>query len=123
MSDAPAILKTREIVFLNLLPAQAEDAIKTLADFSPKIRAQIKENRTLGVEYNLREHTLMEIETLLLRHGFLLEHTFWVRTNRALIYYAEEIERHNLDAPPPKLKRIPEIAFVQVFKKRKNKNK
>lgn len=123
MSDVPAILKTREIVFLNLLPAQLEDAIRTLADFLPNIRATIKENCILSVEYNLREHNLMEIETLLVRQGFLLENSFWMRTNRALIYYAEEIERHNLKAPPPKLKRIPEVAFVQVFEKRKNKNK
>ena len=121
--DAPNISKTREILFLPLLPAQMEDALALLREFSPKIAAKITQNRTLIVEYDLREHTLMEIETHLIQKGFLLENNFWVRTNRALIYYAEEIERHNLEAPPPKLKRIPEIAFVQVFEKRHPKKK
>ena len=119
-----AMMKTREILFLPLLPAQIDEAIALLREFSPNIAATMGENRTtLIVEYDLRRHSLMEIETLLVQKGFLLENNFWVRTNRALIYYAEEIERHNLEAPPPKLKRIPEIAFVQVFEKRHPKKK
>lgn len=118
--DSP-LKKVREILFSPLLSAQVMDAQKMLE--SENIPARLLENGALEVEYDLREHSLMSIENLLIKKGFFLDNHFWARMNRALIYYAEEIERHNWEAPAPKLKRIPEIAFVQAWKKRAQKRK
>ena len=118
--DSP-LKKTREIWFSPLLSAQAMDAQKVLE--AENIPANLLANGALEVEYDLNQHCLMTIENLLIKKGFFLDNHFWARFNRALIYYAEEIERHNLTAPAPKLKRIPEMAFAQVWKKRAQKRK
>ncbi len=118
-TDARVLKKVREIQFSRLLSAQAQDAQKILEEQNVKVVNL--GNGILQVEYNLHEHSLMQLETLLVQKGFFLDQSFWAKSSRILIYYAEEIEKHNLNAPAPKLKRIPEGAFVQVFQKRNQK--
>jgi hypothetical protein len=72
--------------------------------FSPGWRTSEVERReqpraVVGVAYDLHHHCLQELEGTLEDQGYHLDNTLMSKMMRALIYYVEETQLHNLDAP------------------------
>mgnify|MGYP000095909125 CR=1 FL=1 len=116
---APApIPKARSIVFSKFPPGQVPEAADELerlgdVDVSPDL-----ERRSLGVGYDLRAHTLAELEASLEDKGYHLDNTLLTKLTRALIYYVEDTQLHNMDAPEKRLKRSSQEAYVKAWEQR-----
>lgn len=89
-------IKRREILFSKILPSQVEDAVKELNGLENVKAEKIKEKCSLTVEYNLKEHSLYDLEVFLQQKGFILDESFFNKIIRSMVYYAEEIELTNL---------------------------
>ena len=102
---ATAIRKQRNILFAKFPPGQvpeASDFLGRLEDLEIERREQ---QRALGVAYDLRRHCLQELEGTLEDQGYHLDNTLMSKMMRALIYYVEETQLHNLETPERLLKR------------------
>ena len=109
------IRKERSILFAKFPPGQIPEA----SDFLGKIEhlevEPLIEQRTLDVAYDLYEHSLEEIETTLQDKGFHLDNTLLNKLMRALIYYIEETQLHNLEAPERLLKKSQNEAYTHAW--------
>jgi len=114
MSSAD-LKKNREILFSKFPPGQVPEAAGDLqrlaeVDIEPKY-----EKRSLGVTYDLQNHTLKELDEHLIDKGYHLDNTLMSKLTRALIYYIEETQLHNLGAPEKRLKRSSQEAYVHAW--------
>ncbi len=110
--------KKREILFSKFPPGQVPEAADDLkhldeVDVEPKF-----EKRAVGVEYELTQHTLAELEEHLVDKGYHLDNTLMSKLTRALIHYVEETQLHNLGAPEKRLKPSADEAYVQAWEHR-----
>ena len=110
--------KHREILFSKFPPGQVPEAADDLlrldeVDIEPKY-----EKRSLGVSYDLQNHTLQELDEHLIDKGYHLDNTLMSKLTRALIYYIEETQLHNLGAPERRLKRSSQDAYVKAWEHR-----
>jgi hypothetical protein len=111
----PDLRKKREILFAKFPPGQVPEAADDLShvdavDVVPKL-----EKRSLGVAYDLSDHTLQELDEHLIDKGYHLDNTLLTKLTRALIYYVEETQLHNIGAPEKRLKRSSQEAYVQAW--------
>lgn len=107
--------KKREILFSKFPPGQvpeAADDLRRLEDID--VRAK-DESRALGVSYDLQHHSLRELDEHLVDKGYHLDNTLLTKLTRALIYYVEDTQVHNLGAPEKRLKRSSQTAYVQAW--------
>lgn len=114
MSDAD-LTKKREIQFAKFPPGQipeAADQLRRLGgiEVEPKY-----ENRSLGIAYDLTQHTLQDIDGYLENLGYHLDNGLMNRLMRALVYYLEETQLHNLGAPVRRLRRSSQEAYGQAW--------
>ena len=111
------IRKERNIMFGKLPPGQVPEA----SDFLRKLeRLEVEphnERLAIGVAYDLHDHSLEELETALQSKGFHLDSTLMTKLMRALIYYVEETQLHNLGAPERLLKRSQNEAYTQAWER------
>lgn len=111
MND-PDLKKRRDILFAKFPPGQVPEAADQLRhmdelDVQPK-----HEKRSIGVGYDLTQHTLRELEEHLVDRGHHLDNTLMSKLVRALVYYVEDTQLHNLDAPERRIKRSSQEAYV-----------
>ncbi|MBS1190751.1 MAG: hypothetical protein H6R10_2543 [Rhodocyclaceae bacterium] len=111
----PDLKKRRDILFSKFPPGQVPEAADHLqrldeVDVQPK-----HEKRTVGVGYELTQHTLQELEEHLLDRGYHLDNTLMSKLTRALVYYVENTQLHNLDAPERRIKRSSQEAYVKAW--------
>ncbi|MDD3482242.1 hypothetical protein [Azovibrio restrictus] len=108
--------KRREILFSRFPPGQIPEAADHL-DRLDHLNAEAKlEKRAVDVSYDLRHHTLETLENQLQDKGFHLDNTLMSKLVRALIYYVEETQLHNLGATERPLKQSQE-AYVQAWER------
>lgn len=107
--------KQREIVFHPTPPAQIERAHALLTAL-PRLTVQRSGERELTVRYDLADHCLEDLETLLCEQGFHLEASLLVRIKRALIYHVERVQRENLTRPEANTKNYK--LHIQVWDQR-----
>ena len=112
------LTKKREILFAKFPPGQIPEAADDIERLNDVDVAPRSEKRALGVTYDLREHTLEELETRLEDHGFHLDNTLLSKLTRALVHYVEETQLHNLGAPEKRLKRSAQEAYVKAWEQR-----
>ena len=108
--------KRREILFSRFFPGQipeAADHLHRLENLSTEAKL---EKRAVDVSYDLRHHTLENLENQLQDKGFHLDNTLMSKLVRALIYYVEETQLHNLGATERPLKQSQE-AYVQAWER------
>ncbi|MCE1170647.1 hypothetical protein [Azovibrio restrictus] len=108
--------KRREILFSRFPPGQipeAADHLHRLENLSTEAKL---EKRAVDVSYDLRHHTLENLENQLQDKGFHLDNTLMSKLVRALIYYVEETQLHNLGATERPLKQSQE-AYVQAWER------
>jgi hypothetical protein len=90
-------------------PIRKERTVR-FAEFPP-------DGTSIDVIYDLHDHSLEELESALTDKGFHLECSLFNKLVRALIYYIEETEIHNLDAPTRLLKRSQNEAYTQAWER------
>ena len=127
MKRAPAaapkpapIRKERTIVFAELPPGQLPEAAGFLGSLERLELAPGSEPRSLDVAYDLRDHSLEELESALQDRGFHLDTSLLYKLKRALYYYAEETEIHNLDAPRRLLKKSQNEAYTHAWERHRH---
>lgn len=90
--------KQREIVFHPTPPAQTDRAHDLLSQL-PNLSVRRLGERQLEVHYDLADHSLEDLESLLSQQGFHLEVSLLILIKRALIYHVERVQRENLGKP------------------------
>jgi hypothetical protein len=118
MSSNADLRKKREILFSKFPPGQVPEAADDLKNMD-EIEVEPKfEKRALGVEYELTQHTLAELEDHLEDKGYHLDNTLLSKLTRALIHYVEDTQLHNMATPEKLLKPSPEEAYVKAWEHR-----
>ena len=113
--SGPDLKKKREILFSKFPPGQVPEAADDLLHMeSVEVDPQF-EKRSVGVSYELTDHTLRELDEHLVEKGFHLDNTLMTKLTRALIYYVEETQLHNIGAPEKRLKRSAQEAYVHAW--------
>ena len=107
--------KKREILFSKFPPGQVPEAADDLGKIEALEVEPKYERRSLGVAYDLAAHTLREIDEHLVDRGYHLDNTLLTKLTRALIYYVEETQLHNMGAPEKRLKRSSQEAYVKAW--------
>ena len=109
------IRKERTLRFAEFPPGQVPEAMNFLGGLA---HLEIKpgvDGISIDILYDLHDHSLEELESALTDKGFHLECSLFNKLVRALIYYIEETEIHNLDAPLRLLKRSQNEAYTQAW--------
>jgi len=107
--------KNREFLFSKFPPGQVPEAADDLQHIEAvEVQARF-EKRSLGVSYDLQQHTLRELDEHLVDKGFHLDNTLFTKLTRALIYYVEDTQLHNIGAPEKRLKRSASEAYVTAW--------
>lgn len=108
------LVKRREIRFKDLPPGQVEQAGRSLAVLAGvKVEAG-RDALSLTVHYNVLDYTLERLENALSDAGFLLDRPLLVRLHRALVYYVEETQVHNLRSPERLIKQSHEV-YIHAY--------
>jgi hypothetical protein len=117
-SHKPApIRKERSILFSKFPPGQVPEAADYLGTMGLIDVAPHSDKRSIGLVYDLHEHSLEELESALGDKGFHLDNTLFSKLMRALIYYIEETQLHNLGAPERLLKKSQNEAYTQAWER------
>ncbi len=102
-------------MFAKFPPGQVPEAADDLTRLEELDAAPHLERRTVGVDYQLTQHTLQELEEHLVDKGYHLDNTLMSKLTRALIHYVEDTQLHNLGAPERRLKRYSQEAYVNAW--------
>lgn len=105
--------KSRDIYFSSLPPGQVERALFLLSGLDGLETRPGPHPHSLTVDYSLLDYTLQGLEHALVVQGFHLDHSLLQKLKRALVYYAEEVQRANLLAPEQRQKA--RQIFVQAY--------
>ena len=106
--------KKRDILFAKFPPGQVPEAADDLQRLDAVEVAPKCEKRAIGVEYDLHDHTLQELEDHLEDKGYHLDNTLMSKLVRALIHYVEDTQLHNLGQPERLIKKSHE-AYVHAW--------
>jgi hypothetical protein len=115
MMNSGDLRKNREILFAKFPPGQVPEAADDLqrideVDVQPKF-----EKRAVVVSYDVSVHTLRELDEHLIDRGYHLDNTLMSKLTRALVYYVEDTQLHNMAAPEKRLKRSSQEAYVKAW--------
>lgn len=106
--------KEREIRFAAYPPAQMEQAFQALRSLKGlSVRLGDRE-RAVVVRYSVLDYSLESIEALLSEAGYHLDSGLYSKLVRALIYFCEETQRHNLLSPERLIKKSNEV-YIKVY--------
>lgn len=111
------IRKARTIHFAEMPPGQVPEAADFLGGLAGLEIAPHPELHGIDVAYDLHDHSLEELEEILIDKGFHLDCTLLTKMIRALYYYVEETELHNLEAPERLLKKSQNEAYIQAWER------
>lgn len=116
--DHPApgagILKERELRFKALPPGQVERAWQALR-LLKGLQVERGDNPlSLTVRYSVLDYSLETLEDALRDAGFALDNGLYAKLVRALVYFCEETQRHNLISPERLIKQSNEV-YIQAW--------
>ncbi|MFN3987173.1 MAG: hypothetical protein ACK4KV_16885 [Rhodocyclaceae bacterium] len=109
------LIKEREIRFGSCPPGQFPQALQSLRMLKGlQVRESAGSPLTLTVRYSVLDYSLEMIEDGLRDAGFHLDNSLYSRLVRALVYFCEETQRHNLLSPERLIKKSNEV-YVKVY--------
>ena len=108
------LIKQRELRFRAMPPGQTERAVVALARLRGLKVSPGSRPLSLAIEYSVVDFSLEMIENALREAGFHLDNSLYVKLVRALVYFSEETQRHNIDAPERLIKRSNEV-YITVY--------
>lgn len=111
---ASGVAKTREIRFKEFPPGQVAQAWRSLAALRGVQVEAGRDEFTLVVHYNVLDFTLQLLDEALVNAGFHLDRSLLIRLHRALIYYVEDTQVHNLRSPERLIKQSHEV-YIQAY--------
>lgn len=111
------IRKERSILFAEIPPGQVAEAADLLRRLERLEVTPHADKLSIDVSYDLHDHSLEELETALLHKGFHLDSALLNKIMRALYYYIEETQLHNLGAPERLLKKSQNEAYTQAWER------
>jgi len=111
------IRKERSILFSKFPPGQVPEATGFLGSMESLDVEPRTERLAVDVAYDLHDHSLEELEAALENTGFHLDSTLMSKLMRALIYYVEETQLHNLGAPDRLLKKSQNEAYTHAWER------
>ncbi|WP_435627514.1 hypothetical protein [Candidatus Ferrigenium straubiae] len=115
MTEPSELDRQREIVFSAEPPGQAERASRFLSGL-PGCKVEPGDNtNALRISYNLRDHTLDELENRLAEEGLHLDRGLLHSIGRQVIHYCEDTVRHNLGIPAYPTKQNEREVFVRAY--------
>ena len=116
--DHPApgtgIAKERDIRFKALPPGQVERAWEVLRVLKDLQVERTDDPLCLRVRYSVLDYSLEALEDALRDAGCALDNALYTKLVRALIYFCEETQRHNLDSPERLIKQSQEV-YIQAW--------
>lgn len=116
--DHPApgtgIVKQRELRFKTLPPGQVERAWRALRMLKDLQVERGARETGLIVRYSVLDYTLEALEDALRNAGFVLDNTLYMKLVRALVYFSEETQRHNLMSPERLIKQSNKV-YIQAW--------
>ena len=110
----PGVEKRREIRFRPFPPGQVDQAFRSLRMLKGVKVERGERGDTLVLQYSVLGFTLEIIETALVDAGFHLDQSLYSKLRRALVYFVEETQRHNLLSPERLIKQSNEV-YIQVY--------
>lgn len=112
---AAGLHKEREIRFARYPPGQVEQALRSLRVLKGlQVAPHGERPHCLVVSYSVLEFSLEVIEDALRDAGFHLDNTLYVKLVRAVVYFCEETQRHNIESPERLIKKSNEV-YVKVY--------
>jgi hypothetical protein len=115
MPNSSELDKQREIMFSADPPGQLQVAYELLSHLGNCRVDYCPSPNCLRVYYNLRDHTLQEIEQLLLERGLNLDNSMLRSIERNVIHYSEDTICHNMDIPMQKTKKNEQEVFIKAY--------
>ncbi len=106
--------KQRVVRFASLPPGQVEQALPSLRRLKGLIVSAGPDDCSLTVCYSVVDYSLELLENALQDAGFHLESSLYNRLVRALVYFSEETQRHNLESPERLIKKSNEV-YIKVY--------
>lgn len=106
--------KEREIRFAALPPGQVDRAFESLRMLKGLRVTRGTRPRRLLVSYSVLDYSLELLEDALRDAGFHLDNSLYMKLLRALVYFCEETQRHNLGSPERLIKQSNEV-YVQAY--------
>lgn len=108
------VAKTREICFKTYPEGQINQARRSLAALRGVQVEPGRHELALVVRYSVLNYTLELLEEALVNAGFQLDRPLLVRLHRALIYYVEDTQVHNLRSPERLIKQSHEV-YINAY--------
>lgn len=108
------LLKRHAIEFHATPPDQVGKAAKLLSGLQGLHVTQGPGNHALTVEYSLHDYTLQGLESALKVQGFHLAGSLLSRIMRALVYFCEDTQLHNMRCPQRLIKQSHEV-YVKAW--------
>lgn len=108
------IYKQREIRFKPLPPGQVERAWLALRMLKGLQIERTDQPLSIVVRYSVLDYSLETLEDALRDAGFALENSLYFKLVRAIIYFSEETQRHNLLSPERLIKQSHEV-YIQAW--------
>lgn len=108
------LYKRREIRFAPYPPEQVQQALRSLRMVKGLRVTRADRRDGLVVSYSVLDHSFEMLEDALRDAGFHLDNTLYVKLVRAVVYFCEETQRHNLVSPERLLKKSNEV-YVTVY--------
>ena len=106
--------KERELRFKALPPGQVDAAYRSLRVLKGLQVERRANPLALTVRYSVLEYSMESIENALRVAGFALDNTLYMKLVRALVYFCEETQRHNLESPERLIKKSNEV-YIQAW--------
>jgi hypothetical protein len=112
------IRKERNILFAKFPPGSRCLKPPTSSPRIEQLEVERREQqRAVGVAYDLHQHCWKSSKAALEDKGYHLDNTLMSKMMRALIYYVEETQLHNLEAPERPLKRSQSEAYTHAWER------
>lgn len=106
--------KRRELRFAASPPGQVERAFEVLQKVEGLQVERSDNPRVLCISYSILDHSLEAVEDALRDAGYHLDNGLYARLVRAVVYFCEETQRHNLLAPERLIKKSNEV-YMNVY--------
>jgi len=108
------LIKQRELRFKAMPPGQRERAWQALRMLKGLHVERTDHELALIVRYSVLDYSLEVLEDALRDAGFALDNSLYMKLVRALVYFTEETQRHNLVSPERLIKQSNEV-YIQAW--------
>lgn len=113
-SPGAGLIKERELRFAPSPAGQIESAREALRTLKGVTVSDGPTPLSLCIRYSILDYSLELIEDALRDAGYHLDNTLYAKLVRAIVYFCEETQRHNLLSPERLIKTSNEV-YIKVY--------